>query len=82
MDNSRNDDREAEAGRILDRLARESGPGSLMARAVDGVRGHVTARDDKAEDAIELWGTRIGRALGLLITVALFAWLILLLLRG
>lgn len=70
-----------EARRILEQVAQESGPGgaSLLARATRGVRDHVAAADVDPGDRIEYWGTRIGRALGLLIVAALMTWLVLLL---
>ena len=70
-----------EARRILDHVAQESEPGGapLLARATRGMRDHVAAADIDPGDRIEYWGTRIGRALGLLIVAALMTWLVLLL---
>lgn len=73
----RDRDRERESRRILDRMARESDPsGSLAARTARRVRDHVEASDADQDDRIELWGTRIGRVLGLVLLVVLSAWLI------
>lgn len=55
-------ERRNESRRILDRVAREA-----------DASGHGAQGQD--DDRIEYWGTRIGRALGLAITVALMAWL-------
>lgn len=73
MTDPRDQARVAESKRILDRISQEE---SLIGRATGGVRRHVTAKDEQASDAIELWGTRIGRSLALLITVGVFAWLL------
>lgn len=75
-------ERTAESRRILDRVSREADSGSLLARASSGLRRHVTAKDAEADDPIDYWGTRIGRALGLIICAGLFIWLIVLLIRG
>lgn len=65
-----------EARRILTRIGQESDPsGSLMTRATRKVRDHVEASDADQEDWIELWGTRIGRVLGLILLVVLVGWL-------
>ena len=78
----RDDERHDESRRILDRVSREVDGGSLLMRATSGLRRHVTAKDAEAEDAIDYWGTRIGRALGLLLVAAAIAWLIVFLMRG
>ncbi len=73
----RSDDDERESRRILDRIARETGPGdSLLGRAAKGAHDHVTAADVDPADKIEYWGTRIGRTLGLLLVAAILAWLV------
>lgn len=80
---SKEDDRQrkTESQRILDRISREADGGPL-ARVSAGLRGHVTAKDGEAEDRIDRLGTRIGRALGLILTAALVIWLIVFLIRG
>jgi hypothetical protein len=62
-----------ESRRILERVRREEGASGLgMARRVAGrVNDHVTAKDGEATDGIELWGTRIGRVLGLAVMAVL-----------
>ena len=75
-------ERDAESRRILDRVSREVDGGSLMMRATSGLRRHVTARDGEADDSIDRWGTRIGRSLALILTLALVIWLITFLIRG
>lgn len=73
----RGDDAERESRRILERIQRETDPsGSLLGKAAKGAHNHVTAADVDPADKIEYWGTRIGRALGLLLAVALLAWLV------
>ncbi len=77
---------QTESRRILDRVARDSSGGlvgaSVMARAVERSRNHLAAGDADQDDRIELWGTRIGRLLGLAFVIGLAVWLILYLSRG
>ena len=77
-------DSERESRRILERIARETDPAgnSFVARSTKGMRDHVTAADADRADPIELWGTRIGRTLGLLLTLGLMVWLVLYVIRG
>lgn len=67
-----------EARRILDRVSQESETigASSMRRAADHVKGHIGAKDEDAEDWAELWGTRIGRGLGLIFVVILIIYLV------
>lgn len=77
-------DRERESRRILDRVMREadsSGP-SLISRAAGQSRDPTQAGNAETPDAIEYWGTRIGRTLGLLLCVVLLGWLALFMLRN
>ncbi len=64
---------EAESRRILDRVSRESEGSSMMTRA----RDHISARDAVQDDPIELWGTRIGRAIAVITLTALILWILL-----
>lgn len=73
--------RQAESKRILDRIEREEAH-SVLSRATAGVRRHVTAKDGEAEDRIDQLGTRIGRALGLILTAGLIIWLVVYLIRS
>lgn len=77
-------DSDAESRRIIERVARETDPGgaSFLARTARGARDHVTAADADRSDPIEYWGTRIGRAAGLLIAIGLLIWLVLFVTRG
>jgi hypothetical protein len=70
---------DSESRRIIERVARETDPGgtSFMARTAKGARDHVTAADADQSDPIEYWGTRIGRALGLIVAIGLLIWLVL-----
>lgn len=73
------DPREAEAKRILDRVAEESETvgTSSMKRVADRINGHIGAKDADQERWSEVWGTRIGRILGLIF----FIWLLIYMIR-
>jgi hypothetical protein len=75
------DERDTESKRIIERISRES-DGGMLSRATSGLRDHVTAKDGEAEDAIDRLGTRVGRSLALILSVALIIWLIVFLIRG
>ena len=77
-------DSEKESRRILERVARETDPSgtSFVARTAKGMRDHVAAADADRTDPIEVWGTRIGRILGLLLALGMMVWLVLFLTRG
>ncbi|UCI08504.1 hypothetical protein [Mesorhizobium sp. B1-1-8] len=77
-------DDETESRRILERVSRETTPGSasFIARAARGARDHVSAADADRSDPIEIWGTRIGRTLGLIAAIGLLAWLVYVASRG
>ncbi|MDB5649164.1 MAG: hypothetical protein JWL62_684 [Hyphomicrobiales bacterium] len=63
-------DREArEARATLAGLSRA--PGSVFDSAMQRGADHFAARDAAPEDGIELWGRRIGRALGLIFLLVL-----------
>ena len=74
-------DHHAESRRILDRVARE-GQAGLLGRSAARAQGHLSAADADQNDPIEVWGTRIGRAIGILVIVAFFIWLIVYLTSG
>jgi hypothetical protein len=67
----RDDDREAESQRIIGRVGAESEP-TMAGR----VKNHMAGRDVQDKDWAELWGTRIGRWLGLALLLYLIWWLI------
>ncbi|MER8852701.1 hypothetical protein NKH94_13990 [Mesorhizobium australicum] len=76
-------DSDSESRRILQRVAQEDPAGnSFVARTTKGVRDHVSAADADRTDPIEVWGTRVGRILGLLLALGLMVWLVLFLTRG
>lgn len=79
-----NANRQAESKNILDRVAREAGSdaATFLGGTARRTGEHLAARDADPEDPIEMWGTRIGRMLGLVLTIGLFVWLVLYLLRG
>ncbi|RIK84961.1 MAG: hypothetical protein DCC69_11545 [Hyphomicrobiales bacterium] len=72
---SRDEDRQAESRRIIGRVGAES-EASMARRAADRVAGHMAGRDAEGGDRIELWGTRIGRWLGVALLVYVVWWLI------
>ncbi|MCR5856793.1 hypothetical protein [Mesorhizobium sp. J428] len=80
----RKDNPEAESRRILDRVAKESSAdgASFVGRGVDRLKGHLHADDVDQADSIEVWGTRVGRAIGFLITLAILGWLLFYILGG
>lgn len=70
-------ERQDEAERILERLAREpTGPQAMVRRGLSRTSKHLSADDAPENDPIELWATRVGRWLGLIITLAIIVWLI------
>lgn len=64
MTAQKNDRDEREARRILERAERETEPS-----------GPAPDTGAQCDDPIEYWGTRIGRALGLVLAVAMMIWL-------
>lgn len=75
---SNSSDAEAEAKRILERVAQESetvGTSSVK-RVAERVKGHMSAQDADENEWAELWGKRIGRALGAVFVVVLIIYLI------
>jgi hypothetical protein len=83
MTDPRAREREEEARIALDRVRRETEGvgGSAAARAAGRLRGHFSGADargaepDGGTDPIEVWGRRIGRALSVVLAVALVWWL-------
>ncbi|RWM96409.1 MAG: hypothetical protein EOR84_14350 [Mesorhizobium sp.] len=73
-------DSDDESRRIIERVARETDPASSAARSAKGARDDVTAAD--RGDPIEYWGTRIGRALGLIVGIGLLIWLVLFIIQS
>lgn len=70
--------REEEARRTLERVATNSEVlgQSTLARTVNRARAHMAAEDADADDRIEVWGRRTGRALSLIVFLVLAVWLI------
>ena len=77
-------DDDSESRRIIERVANEGGLGgaSAVSRAAKGARDHVTAAEADRSDPIEVWGTRIGRTLGLIVAFGLLIWLVYFVSRG
>jgi hypothetical protein len=72
------DANEREADKILDRVAQdsESVGTSSMRRVAERVSGHLGAADADQDKFSEVWGTRIGRSLGMVFVVFLIGYLI------
>jgi len=70
--------REEEARRTLERVATDSEivGQSTLARTVNRARAHMSAEDADAEDRVEVWGRRTGRALSAIAFIVLAIWLI------
>jgi hypothetical protein len=70
--------REDEAKRALERVARDSEVigQSTFARTVDRARAHMAADEADANDPVEIWGRRTGRALSVIAFVLLAIWLV------
>ena len=68
---------EREARRILDRVEGdvETIGTSSMVRTAEKARKHFMGNDADPHDPIEVWGTRIGRALSLIGVVVLLIYL-------
>ncbi|MGH6763418.1 MAG: hypothetical protein ACRECW_17730 [Phyllobacterium sp.] len=78
MNDTNGHERQQESQRILKQIAGETAPAgnSYIERGLDRARDHFTAGDAGSNDPIEIWGTRIGRTLGILIVIAMLTWLI------
>ena len=74
---SNQNDTSDEASRILKRVEQESETvgTSSMRRVAERVKNHVEARDVDKNEWSEVWGTRIGRSLGLIAFVILVIYL-------
>jgi len=71
MPATRDTDETREAGRILERVARQADAGGAPAERTPSDRGR-----SEAADPMEVLGTRIGRALGIALTIGLVIWLL------
>lgn len=72
---NRDHDHKTESRRIIDRVGTES-EASMARRVAERVGGHMAGRDAEGGDPIELWGTRIGRWLGVGLLVYVIWWLV------
>ena len=72
-----NENRE-KSKRILERVEQQSETigTSSMGRVADRVKDHLVAEDADQESWSEVWGTRIGRGLGLVFFVFLIGYLV------
>jgi len=73
---------ERESRRILERVAREAESGGIVQRATRRAQNHLAATDIGSDDRIEQWGTRIGRTIAALVSIAVIVAVLLYLLRG
>ena len=67
-----------EAQKALERVRRDSevvGQSSFV-RAAGKAKDHLAGADADSDDAIEVWGRRVGRGLSVIAFVALAIWLI------
>lgn len=75
----RDAERREQALRDLDRVTAESETvaGSTLVRMAQRAQNHLGAADKPENERIEVWGTRIGRAAGLLFAAGLLIHLLL-----
>ena len=76
--NDKSTESEEESRKILERVRQESetvGTSSL-GRVAERVKSHMSAHDADQNEWAELWGTRIGRSLGVIFAVGLFIYLV------
>lgn len=78
------DARKAESEDILARIKSETGSGAagVIARSFSRGREHLKASELDSQDRVEVWATRAGRILGLIIMLAMILWLVLYLLQA
>ncbi len=71
-------ERARKSRRILDRVAREadSSTPSFVAASARRLRDHVGAVNESQADPVEYWARRKWASVGLIITIALLAWLV------
>ncbi len=65
----------AESQRILRQVNRDSDHAGFT--PIDRLQKHLSANDIDKTDPLEVWGTRIGRSLGLVIMISLLLAIIL-----
>ena len=66
---------EAESRRIINRVGAET-EATMVQKARRRVSDHMAARDAPEDDWVEVWGSRIGRAFGVVFFFGLMIWLI------
>ncbi len=72
---------ETESRRIIARVGQET-EASMASRATRRARDHLSAADAPEDDWVELWGTRIGRVLGLVVFAGIVGWLLFFVIPG
>ncbi len=72
------DKRREDALKALDRAQVDSETivGSTFVRMAERAKDHMSAADKDEDDRIEVWGTRIGRGLGLIFGIGLAIYLL------
>ena len=73
---------ERESRRILERVAREAEAGGIVQRTTRRAQDHLAATDVDPGDRIEQWGTRIGRLIAALVSIAVIVAVIVYLAQG
>lgn len=78
------DARKAESEDILARIKSETGSGAsgVITRSFHRGREHLKASELDHQDRVEVWATRTGRILGLILMLAMMVWLVLYLLQA
>ena len=71
------DDRQRESRRILARMQAQTDGGVMTAvqRTAKRGRDHFAASDANETDLVEVWGTRIGRGISLILCVGLLVYI-------
>jgi hypothetical protein len=79
---NKNEDQQRESQRILARMQAQTDGGVMTAvqRTAKRGRDHFAASDADEADPIEVWGTRIGRGISLILFVCLLVYIGLILL--
>lgn len=78
------EDRQRESKRILAHMQAQTEGGTMAAvqRTAKRGRDHFAATDANEADPIEIWGTRIGRGISLIVIVGMLTYIGLLILGG
>lgn len=75
-------EKERESRRILSRIAHEAEAGGILQHTARRAQNHLSATDIDPTDPIERWGTRIGRSIAALISIAMIVAVLVYLMQG